>query len=135
MYRTYRESVALAFVYIAEAHATDGWQLQANLDDEVLFANHASIEDRFAAAHSGVARLRLTMPVLVDDLDDAVSNAFAAWPERIYVIDRDARIAHVGGPGPFEFDPDASAAALEELLSERRSGRRGPRRRGWRSTR
>jgi hypothetical protein len=116
MYRRYRDRVALAFVYIAEAHTTDGWQLQANLDDGVLLANHVTIEDRFAAAHAGVARLRLTMPMLVDDLDDAVSDAFAAWPERIYLIDGDARIAHVGGPGPFEFDPDASAAALEELL-------------------
>ena len=58
----------------------------------------------------------LTLPVLVDRLDDAASNAFAAWPERIYVVDRDGRIAYVGGPGPFEFDPDAAAAALDELL-------------------
>ena len=110
------------FVYIAEAHATDGWQLQANLDDDVLLANHVKIEDRLAAARRGVERLQLTMPVLVDDMNDAVSEAFAAWPERIYVVDRDARIAHVGGPGPFEFDPDASAAALEELLQQASSG-------------
>ena len=56
------------------------------------------------------------MPVLVDAMDDAVSNAFAAWPERIYVVDVDGRIAFVGGPGPFEFDPEAAAAALDELL-------------------
>jgi len=45
-----------------------------------------------------------------------VSEAFAAWPERIYVVDAHGRIAHAGGPGPFEFDPDAAAAALDELL-------------------
>ena len=106
----------MAFLYIAEAHTTDGWQLQANRDDGVLLASHATIEDRFAAARTGVDHLQLTMPVLVDDMDDAVSDAFAAWPERIYLIDRDACIAHVGGPGPFEFDPDVSAAALETLL-------------------
>ena len=104
------------FVYVAEAHATDGWQLHSNLDEDVLVANHVTIEDRFAAAHASVERLGLTMPVLVDRMDDAVSNAFAAWPERIYVVDADARIAHAGGPGPFEFDPDAAARALDELL-------------------
>jgi len=57
--------------------------------------------------------LGLTLPVLVDRLDDAVSNALAAWPERIYVVDRLGRIAYVGGPGPFEFDPDAAALALD----------------------
>jgi len=82
----------------------------------VLLAQHRPIEERVAAASAGVARLGLTMPVLVDDMDDAVSNAFAAWPERIHVIDSDARIAYVGGPGPFEFDPDAAFGVLGELL-------------------
>ena len=102
-------------MYIAEAHTTDGWQLESNLDENVLLANHTTLEERFAAAREGVTRLGLTMPVLVDDLDDAVSEAFAAWPERIFVVDAGARIVFAGGPGPFEFDPDAVAAALEML--------------------
>jgi hypothetical protein len=106
----------VVFVYIAEAHSTDGWQLDANLDEDVLIAQHTSLDERVAAAHAGVARLGLTMPVLVDPMDDAVSEAFAAWPERIYVVDADGRMAFTGGPGPFEFDPDAAAAALESLL-------------------
>src|SRR5262245_36716735 len=116
MYRRYGDRAAFAFVYIAEAHTTDGWQMAANVEDDVLLANHTSLEDRFVAARAAVERLELTLPVLVDEMDDAVSDAFAAWPERIYVIDGEARIAHIGGPGPFEFDPDASSAALEELL-------------------
>jgi hypothetical protein len=104
------------FVYIAEAHATDGWQMQSNVDEDVLVANHVTIEDRFAAARAGVERLGLTMPVLVDRMDDAAGSAFAAWPERIYVVDSAGRIAYAGGPGPFEFDPDAAAEALAELL-------------------
>ena len=55
------------------------------------------------------------MPVLVDAMDDAVSEAFAAWPERLYVAAR-GRLAYVGGPGPFEFDPDAAAGVLAEVL-------------------
>ena len=116
MYRRYGDRAAFAFVYIAEAHTTDGWQMAANLEDGVLLANHATLEDRFAAARAAVERLGFTLPVHVDGIDDAVSHDFAAWPERIYVVSGSARIAHVGGPGPFEFDPDASAAALEELL-------------------
>jgi hypothetical protein len=108
-------------VYIAEAHATDGWQLAANLEEGVLVANHVTIEDRFAAARAGVERLGLTMPVLVDAMDDAVSTAFAAWPERIYVVDRTGRIAYAGGPGPFEFDPDAASAALDRLCARPRT--------------
>ena len=116
MYRKFHGRASLVFVYIAEAHTTDGWQLQSNLDDDVLIANHTTLEARFAAARAGVRRLGLTMPVLVDDLDDAVSEAFGAWPERIFVVDAGGRIVFAGGPGPFEFDPDAAAAALEMLV-------------------
>ena len=116
MHRRYRERADLVFIYVAEAHATDGWQMGSNVEEDVLIANHVTIEDRFAAARSGVERLGLTTPVLVDAMHDAVSNAFAAWPERIYVATADGLIAHAGGPGPFEFDPDAAAAALDELL-------------------
>ena len=107
----------MVFVYIAEAHALDEWQMQSNVDEGVLLRQHVTIEERFAAAREGVKRLGLTMPVLVDGMDDAVSAAFAAWPERLFVADAGGRLAFVGGPGPFEFDPDAAAAALAELLS------------------
>ena len=79
----------------------------------MLVAQHTSLAERFAAARAGVERLGLTLPVFVDRMDDSVSDAFAAWPERIYVVDPDRRIAFAGGPGPFEFDPDAAAAVLD----------------------
>jgi hypothetical protein len=56
------------------------------------------------------------MPVLVDGMDDAASEAFAAWPERVYVVGSGGRIAFAGGPGPWGFDPDEAATALEALL-------------------
>ena len=49
-------------------------------------------------------------------MDDAVSNAFAAWPERIYIVDSDGVIVDIGGPGPFEFEPDSAEAVLKRLL-------------------
>ena len=103
-------------MYIAEAHSTDGWQLKSNLDEDVLLAQHTTLDERFAAAREGVRRLRLTMPVLVDGMDDAVSDAFAAWPERISVVGTDGRIVFKGGPGPWEFDPEAAGRALETIL-------------------
>jgi hypothetical protein len=90
--------------------------MESNVEDDVLVANHVTIEDRFAAARASVERLGLTLPVLVDRMSDDVSNAFAAWPERVYVVGGDGLLVYVGGPGPFEFEPDAAAAVLDELL-------------------
>ena len=115
LHERFRDRANVVFVYIAEAHAVDEWQMQANLDEDVLLRQHVTLEERFAAAREGVERLGLTMPVLVDGMDDAVSETFAAWPERLAVADRGGRLAYVGGPGPFEFDPDAAEQALAAL--------------------
>ena len=72
-----RDRANVAFVYIAEAHAVDEWQMESNVEEGVLLHQHATLEERFAAAREGVERLGLTMPVLVDGMDDAVSEAFA----------------------------------------------------------
>jgi hypothetical protein len=90
--------------------------MQSNRDEGVLIPQHTTLDERLAAARAAVLRLGLTMPVLVDSMDDAVSETFAAWPERIFVIDAEGRIAFAGGPGPWEFDPDAAASALERIL-------------------
>jgi len=106
----------MVFVYIAEAHAVDEWQTQSNEDEGILLHQHTSLAARAAAAREGAERLGLTMPVLLDGMDNAASTAFAAWPERIYVIGVDGLIAFKGGPGPWEFDPEAAGRALDEIL-------------------
>jgi hypothetical protein len=69
---------SVVFVYIAEAYSSDGWQMPANLEEDILIAQHTTAGERRAAARGGVERLGLTMRVLVDDMDNAVSEAFAA---------------------------------------------------------
>ena len=74
------------------------------------------------AERKGVARVCMTklaledMPALVDNLDDAVNKAYAAWPDRLYLVGRDGRIAYHGGPGPFEFKPDELEASIKAAL-------------------
>jgi hypothetical protein len=136
MYRRYRDRAATVFVYVAEAHATDGWQMQSNIDEGVLVANHITIEDRFAAARASVERLGLTMPVLVDRIDDAVGNAFAAWPKRIYVVDSAGRASPTqAGPARSSSTRTQQLRLSKSFSSEPRSGRCARRRRGQRSSR
>lgn len=47
------------------------------------------------------------------DIRNTANACYAAWPERLYVIGTDGRIAYKGGMGPFEFDTDE----LEQFLT------------------
>jgi hypothetical protein len=89
--------------------------MESNEEEGIRVLQQVELEERIAAAEAAAARLGLTMPVLVDGMDDAASHAFAAWPERLVVIDGAGRIADPGRPGPDGFDPDGAAAVLASL--------------------
>jgi hypothetical protein len=99
-------------VYVAEAHTVDGWQLPANEAEGIRVRQQTALDERIAAARDAAERLGLTMPVLVDGMDNAASVAFAAWPERFVLVNRDGRIAYPGAPGRDGFDPAEAGAHL-----------------------
>jgi type I thyroxine 5'-deiodinase len=116
MYDAFRDRASFAVVYIAEAHSEDGWQTSSNRTEGVVIRQHTTLAERRAAALRCARELELSIPMLVDSMDDAAGTAFSAWPERIYIIGADQRIAYQGGHGPYDFNPDEGRAALEEIL-------------------
>ena len=56
--------------------------------------------------------MKLGFPMVVDGLDDAVNRAYAAWPERLYLVDLDGKLAYCGRPGPRGFEPKELDKAL-----------------------
>lgn len=103
-------------VYIQEAHPTDGWQLPSNLRDGVLFADPRTDDERATVATACVRKLGLEMPALVDGMANGVERAYTGWPDRLYVIGRDGRVAYKSKPGPFGFRPADAEAALQAAL-------------------
>lgn len=78
-----------------------------------------SIAERIGVANVCMTALDLApIPALVDDVDDSVNQAYAAHPDRLYLIGRDGRIAYRGAPGPFGFEPDELAEAIREELGQ-----------------
>jgi type I thyroxine 5'-deiodinase len=63
-------------------------------------------------------KMALEIPALVDEMDDAVAAAYAAMPERLYLVGRDGRIAYQGGMGPMFFRPAEWAEAIESYLDQ-----------------
>ncbi len=104
-------------VYIPEIHPSDGWQVKENEKDAVLVRQHRSLEERVEVGETCMLKLALEMPAVVDEMDDAIARAYAAMPERLYLVGRDGRVAYRGGMGPMDFRPLEWESAIEDLLA------------------
>jgi len=51
-------------------------------------------------------------------MSNAANDAYAAWPERLYIIDANGRITYKGGNGPFKYDPKEVRAWLAQKFGE-----------------
>lgn len=112
----YRDRAEFFVVYIQEAHPSDLWQMPSNIRDEVIVQSPLTLDQRVKVANSCVRDLGLEIPALLDDMQDTTDRAYTAWPDRLYVIDVQGRVAYKSLPGPFGFHPDEAEAALSRLL-------------------
>ena len=93
-------------VYVQEAHPTDGRQSDSNVTEGVLFRQHQSFGEREEVAQTCSLDLHITLPVLVEEMDNVIDEAYGAAPGRLCLIDTDGRVAYHGGAGPHFFDLD-----------------------------
>lgn len=116
LYKDYQDRAAFYVVYIQEAHPIDAWQVNDNVKDDVLVATTRTTDERYRAANICVTKLGIELPALIDEPDNRVERAYTAWPDRLYVIDKDGRIAHKSAAGPFGFKPVNVEATLKRIL-------------------
>ncbi len=118
MHRTYGDRVSFFVVYIQEAHPSDGWQIPPNEQEGVVYEQPKTAAEREALAQACVLHLELSIPTLIDEMTNAVDWAYAALPERLYLIDAGGRIAYMSEPGPWGFKPQELEAAIGEMVGE-----------------
>jgi hypothetical protein len=112
LFDEYRDRVAFFIVYIKEAHPEDGWVVTHNREDGIAVSDPSSDQERADVADSCVVRSAIRIPVLVDSMDNTVASAYGGWPDRLYLIGRDGRVAFQVEMGPFGFLPDRLEAAI-----------------------
>ena len=113
-------------IYIREAHPIDGWWLGRRLTKGLMkkFEPRASmthydpktIEERRAIAGECEEALKYGVRTYVDEMDDKVNLAYAAWPTRLYLIGMDGKVVYGGGLGPYDFKPAKLKKAIDEFL-------------------
>ena len=112
-------------IYIREAHPLDGilperqsgvW-LAGAPERRIFIEDPITPEERLLLARHCAEEMDLGFPMVVDGLDDAVNQAYAAWPERLYLVDVDGTVVYQGGKGPTDYRPKQFEDAIAELVS------------------
>jgi hypothetical protein len=126
IYQEFNQQVKFIKIYIREAHPVDGWWFGKGFMNTLLrmsgskaywsITDPKTIQERRKAAGDCEEALKYGVKTYVDEMDDAVNKAYAAWPTRLYLIDSKGIIAYAGGLGPFGFSPSALKKAVQELL-------------------
>ena len=76
-----------------------------------------TIEERRSVAGHCETALQYGIRTYVDEMDDTVNKAYAAWPTRLYLVGLDGKVVYHGGLGPFDFHPYKLGAAIEQYLA------------------
>ena len=91
--------------------------MQSNIKDQVVFASPRSEDERASVAGSCVRKLGIKIPAVLDEFGNSTESAYTAWPDRLYLIDANGRVAYKSKPGPFGFKSTELKAALDRVLA------------------
>lgn len=124
LYQSYKDHAEFLIVYIKEAHPLDG-RRPTRYAEELEIRDHKNYGERCTVASRLMKDEKLTIPCIVDGMDNKVSNAYAAHPDRVFLVDKDGRLAIAGARGPRGFAPaiDDVAEWLEDKYGKGKKSR------------
>ena len=117
MSNTYKDAAQFLVIYIKEAHPADDWPMRVSRRLKYI-QDPTTIFERFQVASTCVADLKLSIPTLIDSMEDAACAAYKGHPDRLYVVGKDGKIVYHGAPGPMGFRPRDMENALKFELAK-----------------
>ena len=83
------------------------------LQNNIEIVQHKTIEERCQAAKILKNFSGCTTPVMVDTMEDEATQAYGAFPERLFIIQQ-GKIVYEGGTGPYNYSVTEVRRWLEE---------------------
>ena len=85
--------IAIIFIYFSF------WPFSQN---NVEILQHRTLQERCQAAEMLKKSSGCSTPILVDTMDNEATQAYGAYPERLFII-QDRKIVYEGGTGPYNY--------------------------------
>jgi peroxiredoxin len=113
--REYGARVPFLLVYIREAHANGAWQSTRNEREGVELEPASDMTEKQDHAVMCSRKLHLPFPAVVDGMNGAVENAYAAWPSRLFVVGKDGRVRYSTRLTELDFHPVELETVLRKM--------------------
>ena len=117
MYQQYKDKSEWLLIYIQEAHPADGNQSMSNVEEGIKVNQPKTMEERIAVAKTCVEKMNLTIIPVIDGMDNKVGMVYDAGPDRLYIVDKEGKIAYKGEKGPGGFRPLEMEITLKKLIN------------------
>jgi hypothetical protein len=122
LYDRYRSRAHFYILYTVEAHPSGSpspysgkeWVTEENRKDQVLLPQPSSYEERAQLAYQCRQALLISIPTLIDDMDNAVWVQYGQAPNAAYLIDSGGKVQLRQG----WFEPMAFEQAFLEIMQE-----------------
>lgn len=118
LHERYSDRAKFFLVYVREAHPKDGWWMLSNQRVGIDVGQPKTFAQRQEVAATCQSHLGLSLPMLIDTIDDAVGSQYSGMPNRLYLIDQQGRIVFKNGRGPFGFHARQLEQSLVLLLNQ-----------------
>jgi len=116
MAKSYGDKAKFFSVYIREAHADGEDQVLRNLDEGIIYEQPKTADERADVAAACMLRYNFSFPMLLDNMDNDAEEKYVSWPDRLYIVGENGKIAYKGGLGPFYFDIDEFEKSLSAII-------------------
>jgi len=120
LYEAYKDKAIVLMIYIREAHPVSADQKAADAGwkviDGTVFYQPQTYQQRRKLAKTACTLWELSFPALVDTMQPSIGETYQAWPNRLYVLDANGKIAQRGVKGPRGVNVHEGELKIRELL-------------------
>jgi hypothetical protein len=115
LFEANKKEIDFKIVYIRDTHPVLGFRAPTN--DRRGIGSEAepkTLADREKWACEDRKKMKCTIPVVMDTFDDKTLNAYDAFPQRVYVLDKNGKIVY-SSSGLVGFDLENVSKAVKSL--------------------
>jgi len=119
LYNDYKEKAQFFLVYVREAHPVENARRNKGADPNrggPQVAAAKTVEDRVIAATNCVRELKLSIPVLIDDMQGSTEKTYRGWPARLVIVDVNGNVSYCTPSSPGGANPKEAIPALQRIV-------------------